>query len=1054
MARKWFWVLSSVVIGLLGLVAVLKPPAAHADIFCVTPAPGTPIGNALTAAAAGDTIRVAEGDYVENLLIDKNITLEGGWNGTCSARDVVANVTTILPADETQSVVAIQGNPADPATIAPVLDGFTITGGRADLGGNHGGGLKIVDSNAIVSNNVISGNAAALLGGGIWVQRGGPHLENNRIENNLSTGTGLNAYGGGVQLEESQATLIGNIIANNRVQGNYAYGGGVDVTGGGPITLEGNSITGNSIMIVDQNVARGGGIALLDTAVSLNGNLIGGNVITGFIGFGGGLLADGSQITMTDNLFEDNVASANGYGSGGGVALFNSQATLEGDLIRSNLAAGGNGSGSGGGIELRDSTAILDNVRIEENRDSENGAGYGGGLYAAASEVTLTRAWIRDNVSTSSNAQNAAGLTFVDTDFTVVSSIIAHNESANAGGVSASYQSRGQIFNSTFVANDLVAVWAIGDSMVASTTLKVLNTILTGHEVAIAQSGQYLTLDVTYSSFHENDVDAQGFTLDPATNFFMDPELTADFHLAPSSPMIDAGLGLVVYDRDIDGEPRVMAGPNGLYLIDVGADEHPGPVQVYRELAEQPADFTLIGPGGPLEDANAMGQNDWIGNALLGGDVNGDDRDDLVVGARTHTDVAGTIDDGGRVYALYNNGSRRTGTYDFYDQPSDLEVRSYLHQQHIGFSLATADLDNSDSYDLIVGSVGGMDGNQPITGTVYAFAGGADLSGVKSLSPTIQADWRFKSSESTQSFSELGALATGELNGSGPDDLVIGEPLATGPGNRLSAGAVHVFFGGTLPALWDLAQTAASMTIYGPAADAELGLVAIGDVDGDGQADLVARGGTAAYVFYGPLSSGAVDLATTPAGAAITGLNFGPLTLGDVDGDGKADLLLGDGEDVLLVRGDALPPSQTGTQAQWARFTGLGSMSSFVRLHALDWNGDGRDEIVVGDAQVNMTYVVFGQESFIESAPILARANWIIEGAQADEQLGFSLGSGDLDDDGGQDLIVGSRSYDAPDHPAFFEDAGAVYVFYGSPAVGPDPDPTTPRVLLPAVFRP
>ena len=986
MLRRSLLLLCTLVCTVLAVVILLQGTAVHAGTICVVSGPGAPISSALAGAMPGDTIRVAAGDYTENLVVAISVTLEGGWDASCSNRDVAANVTTIRPADNTQSVVIIQGNAPDSAAVAPVLDGFTITGGRADLGGNHGGGLKIVDSDAIVRNNIISGNVAALLGGGIWIQRGAPLLENNRIENNLSSGDGLNAYGGGVQLEDSRATLTANIIANNEVSGDYGYGGGVDVSGGGPVLFEGNTIDGNKVVVAGNTIARGAGVALRSVTATLSSDIIESNVITGFLGFGGGLYIDDSAVAMNDGLIAANVASTNGSGDGGGI-------------------------------------------------------------YASGSDVTLEGVQILENVSTPENAGGGGGASLWETEFTLASSVVAGNQSSTIGGVTVGNESMGQVFNSTFAANEFAAIQATG-AMGAESSLKVLNSIFVGHEVAIIQSGDYVTMDVTYNDFFDNDTDAQGFTLDPATNLFVDPQLSGDYHLMASSPVIDAGFGLVVYGFDIDGEPRAMAGASGLYMVDIGADEFTGPAQVYRHLAEEPADFTLIGPGGPLEDANAEGQNDWIGSSVLGGDVNGDGRDDLVAGARNFSDVDGAVNDSGRIFALYNDGSRRSGVYDLYDQPSDLEVRSYLHQQHIGNSLLSVHVGGDNSSDLIIGSVGGMNGNEPVTGTVYAFAGGPSLSGVKMLSPTMQATWRLKSGESTLSFADLGALAGGQLNGSGAADLVVGESQATGPGNRQSAGAVNVFFGGSLPAEWDLAQMPASLTIYGPASDAQLGLVTVADVDGDGQADLLARSGSAAYVFYGPLSSGSIDLATTSADATITGLDFGPLSAGNVDGDGSGDLLLGDGEDVVLVRGGALSGSQTIAEAESARFTGLGSLSSFVQLHSFDWDGDGRDDVIVGDAQVNLTYIVFGRQFFVATAPILASADWIIEGVQNDEQLGFSLGSGDLDDDGAQDLIIGSRRYDASENPAFFQDAGAVYVLYGSPTVSSD----SGMLFLPVAF--
>src|SRR5205823_8742089 len=124
---------------------------------------------------------------------------------------------------------------------------------------------------------------------------------------------------------------------------------------------------------------------------------------------------------------------------------------------------------------------------------------------------------------------------------------------------------------------------------------------------------------------------------------------------------------------------------------------------------------------------------------------------------------------------------------------------------------AAADLNGDGPNDFIIGSAGGANGNIPVTGTVFVFAGGPTLSGTRTLSPTMQANWRFKSGESTQTFAGRNELAVGQLNGTGPTDLAVGESRATGPNNRTQAGAVYVFFGSNnLPPLWDLGTTPAS----------------------------------------------------------------------------------------------------------------------------------------------------------------------------------------------------------------------------------------------------
>ncbi len=290
----------------------------------------------------------------------------------------------------------------------------------------------------------------------------------------------------------------------------------------------------------------------------------------------------------------------------------------------------------------------------------------------------------------------------------------------------------------------------------------------------------------------------------------------------------------------------------------------------------------------------------------------------------------------------------------------------------------------------------------------------------------------------------INSLGAGKLNNDTIDDLVVAEPLATGPSNRTNAGAVFVFFGGnSLPGLWDLQTTLANLTLYGPANNSELSRVTVGDVNGDGSLDLIARSTTAAYVFYGPLSAGTIDLASTPASATITGLDGDWLAAGDVDGDGKADIILGRSNEVDVVRGGTLGTSQTIGVAAWARFTGIAPTT----LYAFDWSGNGKSDVMIGDTFGNRAFAVFGG-NVSGAANILDRANWVITGEKNGDQFGCSFGGADLDADGGLDLIIGSRAHVVTNHPLHFGDAGAVYVLYGGPGIG-----LNQKIYLPLILK-
>jgi hypothetical protein len=1007
-------------------------PVQAAATLCVQPGNAgcfSTIGAAMAAAQAGDTIRVAAGTYIEYVTINKTVTLQGGWNAGFTARDPLVNITTIRPPDASFSVVTIQGQFGNPGAVAPTLDGFTITGGG---GGNHGGGLRLTNTNALVSNNVISGNVGYLLGGGVWVQNGAPVLQNNRIENNhiLQSSGG---WGGGVELEGTRAALIGNVIANNTISNSVGYGGGVAVEGGGPVTLTNNTINANAAANkpgTATDSGHGGGVAVQGAPVTMTGNLIQRNLANSYGdlnhynagGNGGGVyLSNSSGFILTGNTIDSNATAfsyqaTNAYTYGGGLLIDSSQGSLSDNIITNNMANRYTIFGNGGGMALLTSTISIQGGQILSNTTTLNCEGYGGGLYARNSAITLDAVRLQNNCASNTPFYGlGGGLAFFSSPYTMTNALVVLNKSYNndtsVGGLYANPASPGRLVNNSFVNNK-------GQGIRAGAQLLLTNNIIMGHTTGISLTAA-APISATYNDFYNNTTNQRGFSLH-VSNIVINPQLDAGYHLQALSPAIDAGTRTNAPNTDFDGEPRPMKGTSGLFRFDIGADELTGAAQSTRNLARQPADFTLIGPGNPQDNPGSTGSNDWIGNAVFGGDLNGDQRADLIAGAQNlSSSFDGGPDDDGRVFALYNNGTRKLGVVDLYTTTADLEVRSWINQQHIGQAFAASDINGDQQNDLIIGASGAAGFN--VLGAVYIFSGGSGLSGTRTLSPTLQADYRILGDQNTGTFGGANALAAGQLDGSGPDDIAIGDANAVVSG-RNQAGAVYVFAGNSgFPAVWDLKSQAASLTIYGPAANAELGKVAIGDVSGDGKPDLVARSLGAVYVFYGPLAPGVIDLASQNADLTISGLNDGRLAVGDVNGDGKADLVVGSGQQVRIYQGNTL--------SLLATYTGVNASA----LSALDWNGDGKADIVIGESTNNRVFVVFGSAELAGVADITESADWYFSGERSGDQLGFSLGGGDLDGDGGADLILGSRSHVLTNRAdPHFNDAGAVYVFYGA----------------------
>ena len=161
-----------------------------------------------------------------------------------------------------------------------------------------------------------------------------------------------------------------------------------------------------------------------------------------------------------------------------------------------------------------------------------------------------------------------------------------------------------------------------------------------------------------------------GFPLFP-NNLHVAPGLTADYHLTAGSPLLDAGRHVAAPIDDVDGEPRPMVGPSGLFRVDIGADERTGPAQHVTYLDHGPADLTIIGPGNPPENPNTPDSNSWIGYAVLGGDVTGDNQADLFTSAEDWSDDFDTDHSTGRLFGLFHFGTRITGTIDLLTHTAD-----------------------------------------------------------------------------------------------------------------------------------------------------------------------------------------------------------------------------------------------------------------------------------------------------------------------------------------------------------------------------------------------
>ncbi|RME05942.1 MAG: hypothetical protein D6816_08290, partial [Bacteroidetes bacterium] len=242
----------------------------------------TDLQDALSAAVSGDDIWVAAGTYKPTSTTDRNISFSmkngvaiyGGFAGTettLSQRDWTAN-STILSGNIGTSAVTDNSyhvfyNTSNDATA--VLDGFTISDGYANGGGNnnYGGGMCNDKASPTIKNCIFSSNNAyyggALYNVGTSSANASPSLISCAFKGNLAF-----YYGGALYNQNYCSPAITNsLFSGNKANGNY--GGAVYVYSGSP-TITNCTFAAN-------NGSNGGAIYQYNATTNVKNSIFWGN---------------------------------------------------------------------------------------------------------------------------------------------------------------------------------------------------------------------------------------------------------------------------------------------------------------------------------------------------------------------------------------------------------------------------------------------------------------------------------------------------------------------------------------------------------------------------------------------------------------------------------------------------------------------------------------------------------------------------------------------------------------------------------------------------------
>lgn len=309
------------------------------------------------------------------------------------------------------------------------------------------------------------------------------------------------------------------------------------------------------------------------------------------------------------------------------------------------------------------------------------------------------------------------------------------------------------------------------------------------------------------------------------------------------------------------------------------------------------------------------------------------------------------------------------------------------------------------------------------------------------------------------------SMASCDLDGDGSDDLVVSAGFADS-----YVGQVGIFYGGSGLG-WAGATSLADADALISSTSQFIGFgLACGDVDGDGQDDLVVGRGEIHYYtyydtdfslvfFYGDGTRWSGTLDESDAAAELTysigvtpnlaSLYWREFAVADLDGDGAAEVLINNSTDDELTVAESQVLILPG-----ARYTTDGSLSTWLALPldtdtpnaltamvaAPDFDGDGRDDVYLGQgAYSEDTGVGYpGMGSLLSGDPFdagtIANASYHRWLGAVDEGFGYTAAFGDFTGDGADDAVVSAILDDGSN-----VDAGALYLFDGVASTPFDP---------------
>ena len=236
--------------------------------------------------------------------------------------------------------------------------GSQLTLSHSTISNSSGGAIYVgAYCSLVLDDTTVSGNSSAQ-GGGIKLRNATATLTNSTISGNSASGNG-----GGVYSRGGSLTMTASTVSANGANG---YGGG--------IFSDNNTLSLDHVTMSGNHGAQAGAAYLRDvTATILASNLSGNTAYDNYSG--GAIYAKSSTVTAVDSTFAQNSSSTQAASElkAGAIYLYNSKATIVNATITGNQVAGHDFL-AGGIWELHDPDYATDGLMLINTTISANTA--------------------------------------------------------------------------------------------------------------------------------------------------------------------------------------------------------------------------------------------------------------------------------------------------------------------------------------------------------------------------------------------------------------------------------------------------------------------------------------------------------------------------------------------------------------------------------------------------------------------------------------------------------------------------------------------------------